>query len=81
NSEDLMMAIRHERRVELAMESHRWYDLCRWGIAAEVMTAYAESESDEVKAHISPFVKGKHELFPIPVEEIRLGGIEQNPKY
>ncbi len=81
NADDLMAAIRHERRVELAMESHRWYDLCRWGIAAEVMTAYAESESDEVKTHISPFVKGKHELFPIPVEEIRLGGIEQNPKY
>ncbi len=81
NADDLMMAIRHERRVELAMESHRWYDLCRWGIVAEVMTAYAESESEEVRAHISPFVKGKHELLPIPVEEVRLGGIEQNPNY
>lgn len=81
NAEDLMTALRHERRVELAMESHRWYDLCRWGIVAEVMTAYAESESEEVRAHISPFVKGKHELLPIPVEEVRLGGIDQNPNY
>lgn len=81
NSEDLMMAIMHERRVELAMESHRWYDLCRWGIVSEVMNAYAAAESEEVRAHISPFVKGKHELLPIPVEEVRLGGIEQNPNY
>ncbi len=37
NSDDLRKAIRHERRVELALEGHRWFDLVRWGIAAEVM--------------------------------------------
>ena len=78
---DLQLAIRHERRVELAMESHRWYDLCRWGIAKEVMDAYKETETTEAKGHMSEFVAGKHELLPIPVEEVRLGGLTQNFGY
>ncbi|MCK5135449.1 MAG: RagB/SusD family nutrient uptake outer membrane protein [Bacteroidales bacterium] len=36
---DLTTAIRHERFVELAGESHRWDDLVRWGIASEIITA------------------------------------------
>lgn len=78
---DIEDAIRHERRVELAMESHRWFDLCRWGIAADVMKAYKNSETSEVKAHIADFQKGKHELMPIPDEEVRLGNLVQNPGY
>ncbi len=35
-------ALRHERRVELAMEGHRWFDLCRWGIAKETMNGYRQ---------------------------------------
>ncbi len=80
-AEDLQLAIRHERRVELAMESHRWYDLCRWGIAKEVMDAYAKTETSQAQSHMSEFVKGKHELLPIPVEEVRLGGLSQNYGY
>lgn len=79
--EDLELALRHERRVELAMECHRWFDICRWGIAKEVMDAYAETETVEAQSHMLPFQKGKHELMPIPQEEIRLGGIDQNPGY
>lgn len=78
---DLRKAIRHERRVELGMEGHRWFDLCRWGIACEVMQAYKAIESDEVKAEMGSFVKGKHELFPIPQQEMDLNPIEQNPGY
>lgn len=81
NQEDLRKAIRHERRVELAMEGHRWFDLCRWGIAKETMDAYIAGETDEAKAEYSPFVKGKHELFPIPSQEIDITGIAQNPNY
>lgn len=77
--EDLELAIRHERRVELAMEGHRWFDLCRWGIAGEVMAAYKAEESETVRAEMADFVTGKHELFPIPDEEVRLGGLTQNP--
>ena len=38
-------AVRHERRVELAMEGHRWFDLVRWGNVVEVMNNYFVSEA------------------------------------
>lgn len=65
-------AIRHERRVELAMESHRWFDLVRWGIAKEAFDAYKATETEEARAEMNEFIKGKHELLPIPSEEIDL---------
>ena len=81
NQEDLRKAIRHERRVELAMEGHRWFDLTRWGIAKETMDTYMASETEEAKELYGTFQKGKHELFPIPSKEIDLSGIEQNPNW
>ncbi|MDR0873298.1 MAG: RagB/SusD family nutrient uptake outer membrane protein [Prevotellaceae bacterium] len=71
NQADLRKAVRHERRVELAMEGHRWFDLCRWGVAKEVMNAYRASETDEVRTHMNEFKDGD-ELFPIPSKEIDL---------
>jgi len=79
--DDLRKAIRHERRVELAMEGHRWFDICRWGIAKEVMDAYKAGESEEVRSHMADFVEGKHELLPIPSKEIELNPMIQNPNY
>ena len=79
--EDLRKAIRHERRVELGMEGHRFFDICRWGVAKKVMDAYKASESAEAKAEMADFIEGKHELFPIPQEEVKLGSLEQNPNY
>ena len=73
--------LRHERRVELAMEGHRWFDLCRWGIVGETMNAYMAAESEEARAQMGTFIAGKHELMPIPSEEVRLGGLTQNPGY
>lgn len=57
-----------ERRVELVGEGHRFFDLVRTGRAG---------------AAIDGFQVGKHELFPIPVEEILLSGNqwENNPGY
>lgn len=62
-----------ERRVELAMEQHRWFDLKRWGRAASVMQAVGKTS----------FVEGKSELLPIPQSEIDLtsGRMLQNPNY
>ncbi|MCB0527617.1 MAG: RagB/SusD family nutrient uptake outer membrane protein [Lewinellaceae bacterium] len=61
-----------ERRSELAMEQHRWFDLLRWGRVADVMQAVGKN-----------FVPNKHELLPIPQTEIDLtdGSIQQNPNY
>lgn len=81
NQTDLRKAIRHERRVELAMEGHRWFDLVRWGVAKETMDAYAATESAEARAEMSEFVKGKHELFPIPAAELDLNPMAQNEGY
>jgi hypothetical protein len=62
-----------ERRVELAMEHDRFWDLVRQGRAAQVMQASGKTT----------FVAGKHELLPIPNNEILLSGgsLEQNPGY
>lgn len=81
-SPTLKEALRHERRMELAMEGHRWFDLCRWGVAYEVMTAYMALESPEAKAEMQPFKKGVHELLPIPNKQRQLNSLlDQNPGY
>jgi hypothetical protein len=81
NAADLYLAIQHERRVELAMEGHRWHDLKRWGILAEVMNHYRTTTKPQIAGHIAEFVKGKHELFPIPLHERDLNPMPQNPGY
>ena len=81
-SPTLQEALRHERRMELAMEGHRWFDLCRWGVAYEVMTAYMALESPEARAEMQPFKKGVHELLPIPNKQRQLNSLlDQNPGY
>jgi len=77
----LEQAIRHERRVELAMEGHRWFDLVRWGVAGSVMMAYKAQENPEARAEMKDW-NDKFLLMPIPAEEIRLNdGLTQNPGY
>jgi hypothetical protein len=62
--------VRRQRRLELAMEGQRFFDLVRWGIAGDVLAREG-------------FVKGKHEAFPIPQAQIDLsrGTLKQNPGY
>jgi len=81
-SPDLRTAIRHERRMELAMEGHRWFDLVRWGIAKQTMDAYAATLSAEERNHKGTFIEGVHELLPIPSQEMRLNpALTQNPGF
>ncbi len=101
---DLRKAIRHERRVELAMEGHRWFDITRWypldGSGNEVMNTSPDPEKKYVRAasvlmnayretaeirdlypDMGQFRDGIHEIFPIPAEERRLAGLDQNYGY
>jgi len=81
NAADLYLAIQHERRVELAMEGHRWFDLKRWGLLDVVMNHYESTTKPWIGSLMSPFVKGKNELFPLPTQEILLNPMPQNPGY
>jgi tetratricopeptide (TPR) repeat protein len=79
-------AVRFERKLELALEGHRFFDLVRWGIAAETLNAYFAYESQKLPLNIpgSQFIEGKHEYLPIPQRQIDLQGsdvLEQNPGY
>ena len=66
-------ALRFERRLELAMEGHRFYDLVRWGVAESVMNTYFTGESDNViYLDGAQFTPNKHEYLPIPQDEIDL---------
>jgi hypothetical protein len=59
-------AIWNERRLELAMEGDRFFDLVRTGQAATKITG---------------FRVGKHEVFPIPQQEVEISGLPQNSGY
>jgi hypothetical protein len=74
--------IRIERRKELVGERIRYFDLLRYGDAADVLTEAYKNEVAQSKQYLS-FVKGIHELLPIPQVEIELshGIINQNPGY
>lgn len=69
-------AVRMERRLELAMEGQRWFDLQRWGNTVEVMNSYFESEAN-VRSYLSGANMTADELFlAIPQEEvINSGGL------
>jgi len=64
-------ALMFERRLEFGMEGDRYFDLVRWGIAAETLNGYLAVEKTKrdflTYAH---FTKGRDEYYPIPQREI-----------
>lgn len=63
-----LAAIKNERRMELAGEGHRFFDLVRWGDAA-------------TKLADRGFVAGRDEIWPIPTSELQGTKLKQNPGY
>ncbi|WP_162340711.1 RagB/SusD family nutrient uptake outer membrane protein [Cyclobacterium salsum] len=89
NQDAFRTAIAHERRVELAFENHRWFDLLRTGKAIEVMSAYGQVELANPTTpppNFLPFdenswvITPNKLLYQLPSEELNLAPfIQQNP--
>jgi len=83
-----LKAVQFEQRLEFAMEGHRRFDLVRWKIAEKTLNDYYAVEGTK-RTYLNnvKFVAGKHEYFPIPIQEIlnsQVNGqptLKQNPNY
>ena len=89
--------VRRERRVEMALEGLRWFDICRWKIGEEVMpgrvygallgtvdpeTGALNLTDNRIEVETRLFDPAKHYLWPIPQSVIdATPAIEQNPGY
>ena len=76
-----MRIVKMERRLELAMESERFFDLVRWGDAATVINKFYDTEGQKMNFLAgSQFTADKNEYLPIPYEQIAAsnGHYEQN---
>lgn len=90
---ELLAKIQHERKIELAFEEHRFFDVRRWKIAekTEVYTAqgvkiikYADGSKQYSLINLEKrnFVAPNHYLLPIPRSEIQKNDkLVQNPGY
>ncbi|WP_455627907.1 RagB/SusD family nutrient uptake outer membrane protein, partial [Parabacteroides chinchillae] len=81
-SDDLRKAVRHERRVELAGEGLRLYDLLRWGTFVSTMQAFSKTK-EGIYSGAGSNVTDKTWPYPIPQAEIdNVGGsLTQNDNY
>ena len=84
SQENARKALRFERRLELGQEQQRFFDLVRWGIAAETLNRYFEVEKTRHSfLNNARFTKNKDEYLPIPQNQINFsrGVYKQNIGY
>ena len=68
---DALARVKMERRLELAMESERFFDLVRWGEAEQVINKYYVEEANDCRIYTTAhFTANKNEYLPIPHEQI-----------
>lgn len=81
-------AVRFERKLELAMEHHRFFDLQRYdngtGYMAEMLNEYIQHETGIPNYNFfymqgATFQQGKNELYPIPQDQIDLSSTDEGP--
>ncbi len=69
NQDYARRAVRHERRVELAMEGLRWFDLLRWGNAVDVVNRYYQFEAGYQPYYSTASLSADELYFPIPLNQ------------
>lgn len=83
NQDILRTVIAHERKVELAFENKRWFDLLRTGKAIEVLSADGQYLKS-IYPYLLPVtfdVTQNKLIYAIPLRETLIGNLEQNPGY
>lgn len=67
-------AVRHERRIELAMEGLRWFDLLRWGNVMETMNKYYQYEAQFQPYYSGASLSESDFYFPVPLNQLDNAG-------
>lgn len=73
STQTALKVIYFERKIELALEGHRFFDLVRWGIASTELNSYIAYQgkfTQDVRG--GKFIAGKNEYYPIPQRQIDL---------
>nr|WP_295933268.1 RagB/SusD family nutrient uptake outer membrane protein [uncultured Dyadobacter sp.] len=85
DKETARAAVRFERKLELNLEGHRFFDLVRWGTADKELNAYLTYEAARLTGALGTAkFTTKYELLPIPQGQIDLQGtdvLKQNPGF
>lgn len=71
SADEALKIVKMERRLEMGMESERFFDLVRWGEADTVLNKYFAAESDNCSIYgAAHFTKNKNEYLPIPYTQV-----------
>lgn len=71
NQEDALKIVKMERRLEMGMESERFFDLVRWGEAEKVLNKYFAEETNKCSIYgDAHFTANKNEYLPIPFSQV-----------